>query len=383
MREFDLAKRATERLPALFTAELSAPKRYLVAVALTALALGLRLWLGPVNLGRPFITFFPAAALAAIIGGLGPGLLVAGLSAVLAVWLFLPPGQFGAWSVFIYLADEVLVCSAIEAMHRYYRHYSKAVSEMQAARDAADEARRTAENANAAKTVFLAATSHDLRQPFQAMRLFHEVLREKAGPELSPIVDHLGKAISSGEELLSAFLDLSVLDAGTIEVRKTVFPVDLVLAEVADDCGSMAEAANLRLRRVRSTAVVFSDRVLLRRIVRNLLVNAIRYTPEGGILIGCRRRDGKLIIQVADTGIGISRDKLDLVFNDFYQIGNQARDKSQGLGLGLAIVSRLGRLLGHSVSVASKLDKGSIFSVEVELMGCDATSAKPTVLSRS
>jgi signal transduction histidine kinase len=114
---------------------------------------------------------------------------------------------------------------------------------------------------------------------------------------------------------------------------------------------------------------VYTDRLLLKRILRNLVVNALRYTSEGAVLIGCRRRGDSVVIQVVDTGQGIPKDQLDLIFEDFYQVGNLARARTHGLGIGLAVVSRLSRLLGHPVSVSSVVGKGSIFSIQLQSHG--------------
>ncbi len=226
-------------------------------------------------------------------------------------------------------------------------------------------AKREAENANIGKSNFLAAASHDLRQPFQAMRLFHQVLEMQCGESLRPVVDQLGRAMDSGEELLNSLLDISTLDAGRVEPKLEPVEVAPLLEEVAGDCAKIAEAAHLRLSVVACNATVQSDRVLLKRMIRNLLVNSIRYTRQGGILLGCRRRGGHVLIQVVDTGIGIPADRQEMIFQDFYQVDNPSRDKSRGLGLGLAIVSRLGRLLQHPVRVSSRVGHGSVFSVEV------------------
>ncbi len=232
-----------------------------------------------------------------------------------------------------------------------------------AARTLADEARVEAERANRAKSTFLAAASHDLRQPFQAMRLFHQVLEGKAPPELTGIIEHLGKAMASGEELLNAILDLSVLDSGNVQPKPATFPINEVLEEITGECSGVAEAAGLRLRRVACSAKVTTDRVLLKRMVRNLVMNAIRYTRHGGIVLGCRRRAEGLEIQVADTGMGIPEDTLTHIFDDFYQVGNASRDRGHGLGLGLAIVDRLSRLLGLLVSVRSIPGRGTSFRI--------------------
>ncbi|MBC7907656.1 MAG: PAS domain-containing protein [Rhodospirillaceae bacterium] len=234
-----------------------------------------------------------------------------------------------------------------------------------------EQAKRDVEYANQGKSSFLAAASHDLRQPFQAMRLFHQVLETRCDETLRPVVQHLGTAMANGEELLSSLLDISTLDAGRVEAKITFMAIGPILSEVVADCSSVAEAAKLKLVAMPCRAVVRSDRVLLKRMIRNLLVNSIRYTKEGGIVLGCRYRGDHLVIQVVDTGIGIARERQEMIFENFYQIGNPSRESSRGMGLGLAIVSRLGKLLEHPVTVSSRLGHGSIFSIQVPLAGRD------------
>jgi PAS domain S-box-containing protein len=238
------------------------------------------------------------------------------------------------------------------------------VTGLKQAEAAMREAKIEAERANIAKSKFLAAASHDLRQPFQAMRLFYEVLAgQLTDPRSRHVASKLNEAMRGGEELLSALLDVSTLDAGTLRVSVEVFPLSEVIDRVVAECEPQAAEKGLRLRRVHTDAVVLSDRVLLARMLRNLVVNAIRYTREGGILVGCRQWGNALKIEVWDTGIGIPPEKQALIFEDFYQVGNEARDRSKGLGLGLSVVARMGRLLGHPVEVRSRLDKGSVFAI--------------------
>jgi len=239
------------------------------------------------------------------------------------------------------------------------------ITDRKQAEEALVRAKRQAEMANEGKSNFLAAASHDLRQPFQAMRLFHQVLEMQADESLRPVVDQLGRAMDNGEELLNALLDISTLDAGRIEPKVEAVEIRPLLEEVAADCASVAEAANLKLKVIPCNLTVVSDRVLLKRMIRNLLVNSIRYTQNGGILLGCRRHEAHVSVQVVDTGIGIPADRQDMIFEDFYQVGNPGRDKSRGLGLGLAIVSRLGRLLHHPIRVSSRVGHGSNFCIEV------------------
>ena len=238
-----------------------------------------------------------------------------------------------------------------------------------------------AERAVAAKSRFLAAASHDLRQPFQAMLLFHELLRGRlAEPLHLELCDRLGDSIRAGQELLTALLDISTLDAGIVTPKISRFPLQTSLEGLVAEFREQGALIGLTLRLVPTSAVVRSDRVLLDRILRNLLTNALRYGGRGRILIGCRRRGKRVEIQVWDTGIGIPPDQIDLIFEDFYQVGNPERRLAQGLGLGLGIVARTANLLGHAISVRSQPGRGSVFSVRVATAAegeAEAAEARP------
>lgn len=232
------------------------------------------------------------------------------------------------------------------------------------------EARAEAERANEAKSRFLAAASHDLRQPFQAMRLFHHLLDQQlADVRQREISRKLSEAMSGGEGLLNSLLDISTLEAGRITPSISEVPVREVLAQVTGELEPQATAKGLSLRVVPCSAVVRSDPVLLTRMVRNLLTNAVRYTRDGRVLVGCRRSGSHLRIEVWDTGPGIPADKLDAIFEDFYRLESGREGDGRGLGLGLSIVSRLARLLQHRASVRSWPGRGSVFSIEVSLAG--------------
>jgi len=223
---------------------------------------------------------------------------------------------------------------------------------------------RRADEANRAKTSFLAAASHDLRQPIHAMALFVAALKSKSrDPEARPIVDHLVASVEALEGLFDALLDISKLDAGIVRAEIGDFPLQPIFERVAQDCAADAEEKGLRLVVVPTRAIVTSDATLLERIVRNLVSNGIRYTKTGGLVLGCRRAGANVRIAVCDTGIGIEPAQLPQVFKEFFQVANPERDRAKGLGLGLAIVERLAQLLGHSVTVASVPGRGSTFSV--------------------
>lgn len=225
-----------------------------------------------------------------------------------------------------------------------------------------------AERANAAKTRFLAAASHDLRQPMHTIALLVGLLRERIRfPEVREIVDGIHASVRAMENLFGGLLDISRLDAGAVHVAPRAFAVDDVLRLVELYFAPQAAEKGLRLRVPRSRAVVRSDPALLERVIGNLVANAIRYTDRGTVLVGCRRRADGVVIQVWDTGHGIATEHLDQVFEEFFQLRNPERDRSKGLGLGLSIVKRSVELLGHELEVKSWPGKGSMFGVVVPL----------------
>ena len=231
------------------------------------------------------------------------------------------------------------------------------------------EALAEAHRADAAKTRFLAAASHDLRQPAQSLVMFVALLKNKlSGGPLATAITQMESAVGALTGMLAGMLDLSRLDAGVVEPRLATVNVADMLRNLASEYALCAEAVGLRLRlatgRKRS---VLTDSTLLERILRNLLENALRYTKSGGIVIGCRRHGALLRIEIVDSGIGIESLHLDAIFEELFQVGNIARDRSQGLGLGLAIVRRIARLIGAQIEVRSRPGKGSRFSVILPL----------------
>lgn len=226
-----------------------------------------------------------------------------------------------------------------------------------------------AENASRDKTRFLAAASHDLRQPMHALGLFVGQLRSKvATPEQIGIVKQIEASAEAMADLLDELLDISKLDAGVVVPRVLAFPIGPLLGRMAQDYAPVAAKKGIRLRVRPCDAVVASDPVLLERILSNLLNNALNYTPpQGGVLVACRRSGQRVRIEVRDSGIGIPPEEQKNIFREFFQVENAARDRSRGLGLGLAIVERLSRLLDHPVSLRSAAGRGSTFAVEVPL----------------
>lgn len=225
-----------------------------------------------------------------------------------------------------------------------------------------------AETANRAKSRFLAAASHDLRQPLHALGLFVASLRDKPiSDDVRRTVSHIEKSVTALQDLLDVLLDISRLDAGTVTPKLTNFPVYRVLSAMEAGYALHAEQKGVAFRTVPSSALVRSDPILLERILLNLVSNAVRYTERGKILLGCRRSGPNLRIEVWDTGVGIAPDQQRLIFDEFYRAGAQPADTERGLGLGLAIVERLAQLLGHVVTVRSEPDHGSMFAIEVPL----------------
>ena len=221
--------------------------------------------------------------------------------------------------------------------------------------------------ANQAKSRFLAAASHDLRQPFQALRLFLDMLSSRIGDGANrPLVDNALQALEAGEGLLHSLLDISTLQAGTVQARPTHFPLADLLDQIATEWRPQAAIKGVELRVVPSSLEVVSDPILLLRVLRNLTANAVRYTESGRILVGCRRlNDGGVRLEVWDTGPGIPKEAFGEIFEEFTQLGNPERDRTKGLGLGLAIVHRLAQLLGLEVTIKSTLGRGSLFRVHL------------------
>ncbi|MEE9271926.1 MAG: PAS domain-containing hybrid sensor histidine kinase/response regulator [Robiginitomaculum sp.] len=229
-------------------------------------------------------------------------------------------------------------------------------------------ARKTAEDANASKTRFLATASHDLLQPLNAARLFLGAVKtnDTGNEEIDRMVSKADHAIQSADKLLKGLLDISRLDHGGISAQPTILPLGPLLEDIYDEAYPMVKKANLEIRLVPTQLSVFSDPNLLTSILRNYVSNARRYTSSGRILIGARR-DGKekVRIEVWDTGRGISVDDQKRVFDEFYRLNASSFDNDRGIGLGLSVVKRMAGLLDASTALRSWVDKGSVFSVTV------------------
>jgi PAS domain S-box-containing protein len=241
-------------------------------------------------------------------------------------------------------------------------------------------AKAEAERANLAKSKFLAAASHDLRQPTQAMTLMMGVIKREVSdkPKVAAIVDTVLTSIKSLNTMLSGILDISRLDAGVIQPEIVRVDLDEIVSRLAHEYRPRATKQGLFLRCRLRGLYARTDAALLERILRNLIENALSYTAVGGVLIGFRQRGDKIRLDVIDTGIGIPDDKLTEIFEEFRQLNNPARASSRGFGLGLSIVARLAGLLGIEVQVRSRLGRGTRFSLLLPLDQTAEVAIEPT-----
>ncbi|KAA0589520.1 PAS domain S-box protein [Azospirillum oryzae] len=264
---------------------------------------------------------------------------------------------------------ELAVAEWASGGRRFFTGIMRDITERQRAENALRASKTEADRANLAKSKFLAAASHDLRQPMQALLLFQSALEgQLAGHPASRMMESMGQALGGMRMLLDSLLDVSKLDAGLITPKPMDTPIKALLERLGAEYHAQAIGQGLRLRVVGSNAVVRSDPILLERMLRNLIENALRYTERGSLLIGCRRHGDRLRIEVIDTGIGIEPAHQADIFEEFVQVGNPERDRTKGLGLGLAVVRRLARLLGHEVVIRSTLGRGSAFCVVLPLV---------------
>lgn len=245
---------------------------------------------------------------------------------------------------------------------------SHLLDQLRTEKELAEAARREAELANTAKSKFLAAASHDLRQPIHAQGLFLEaLLRTELTSHQQQLLANARAASEASSELLNALLDFSRIEAGVIEPQPQAFRLQPLLNKIEKDLAPQADAKDIIYRSRETGLIVHSDPILLELILRNLVSNAIRYTQTGGVLVACRRRGSHALLEVWDTGIGIAPEHQQEVFREFYQLGNPERDRNKGLGLGLAIAEGLTRTLGYQLSLASKQSRGTVFRLHIPI----------------
>jgi two-component system CheB/CheR fusion protein len=242
------------------------------------------------------------------------------------------------------------------------------VTERRRVADVLEAARRQAELGTVAKSRFLAAASHDLRQPLQTIALLQGLLaktveRDKA----QKLIARLDETVGAMAGMLDTLLDVNRIEAGTVHVESVNFPINDLLERLRDEFTYHAQSKKIIVRAVPCGLWIHSDPRLLEQMIRNLLSNALKYTKAGKILLGCRRHQGMVSVEVWDTGIGIPGEEVHAIFEEYHQVDNPARERSRGLGLGLFIVQRLADLLGHRIRVQSRPGKGSVFAIEIML----------------
>lgn len=232
----------------------------------------------------------------------------------------------------------------------------------------AEIARQQADEANTAKSKFLAAASHDLRQPIHAQGLFLDVLsRTSLSAQQHELVSNIRATSAASADMLNMLLDVSRIEAGVVHPRIEVFRLQQVLNKIEREFEPLANSKGLRYRSRETDLVVKSDPALVELILRNIVSNAIRYTEQGGLLVVCRKRGSQAVLEVWDTGMGIAPEQQEEVFKEFHQLGNPERDRRKGLGLGLAIAQGLAKTLGHELRLQSQPQRGSVFSLGLAL----------------
>ena len=284
--------------------------------------------------------------------------------------------QGNAFSLFqAAITLENRVRQRTDELHSLNRKLQQEIEDRRAAEAALEHAKLQAERANLGKTEFLSAASHDLLQPLNVARLTLDALVEfRHDAQSTALLALVDRSLEAAESLLSALLEMSRIDAGALTADLADVSIDPLLQHLADVYALKAEECGLRLRVIPCRTIVRTDLRLLERILRNLLSNALRYTRGGGVLLGCRLRGGALRVEVWDTGPGIPADRLEDVFKEFRRLEAPDAGNAGGMGLGLAIVDRLARLLDAPVSVRSRPGRGSVFAIDLPL-GDGARSA--------
>jgi two-component system, sensor histidine kinase len=257
---------------------------------------------------------------------------------------------------------------AVVAQIRLRYENEHLVQQLQRQNKVAEQARAQAEEASRAKSLFFAAANHDLRQPLHSLGLFATALRNGEVDEHGRrLIDQILQCTESLEQLFDNLLDISRLDAGQVAVKREVVPVNAVFDRLRSTFAVPAQDKGLSLSIRRSGAMVMTDATLLFRVLSNLVANALRYTENGGVIVACRKRGGVARIEVWDSGIGIPAEQHERIFEEFYQLNNPSRDRSRGLGLGLATVRRIVRLLDHPLRLRSAAGRGSRFTIDVPI----------------
>lgn len=355
---------------------------YVVGSGLSGLLWGL---LGVVvfDANEPVTTAFYIIVLAGMTAGSLPSL----SPKVLVYWAYavptMTPVMVHLWLTELIPAGSLMVGAYLAINMGYGRVLQKAYTETISQRFAnldlvekLSRQKQLAEQANDAKSRFLAAASHDLRQPLFAMQLFLDALSPKLTTEQqTELLNRARQSSNNLQELLDALLDISKLDAKVIEPSITHVDTQNLLTELQKEFSPQAFAKGLELQTAECGAWCKTDPVLLARLLRNLLSNAIRYTDSGWVKVHCEEQQDHVVISICDSGVGIAKENQQLIFEEFRQLHNPQRNRSEGLGLGLAIVSRLSQLLGHQITVESNLGHGSCFKLKIQRVA----ASQPTI----
>lgn len=299
----------------------------------------------------------------------------------LKLWL-MPDPMYGALAgisavyIVVLLAQARIGAHAARAAIHLRFENRDLIERLRVETNRAHEAHREAELANLAKTKFLAAASHDLRQPIHAQGLFIDVLSHTPlSPHQREVLASTRSAWLATSDMLNTLLDFSRIEAGVVRPNVRPFHLQNLLHTIENDLAPQADTKGLVYRSRETTLAARSDTTLVEMIVRNLVSNAIRYTERGGVLVACRRHGQGVVVEVWDTGIGIAlADQAD-IFSEFHQLGNPERDRNKGLGLGLAIAQRLAQTLGHALTMASSPGRGSVFRLGLPLAQAVAAEA--------
>jgi signal transduction histidine kinase len=279
----------------------------------------------------------------------------------------LPDG--GLVTTYTDITDAVMAERALESANETLeRRVQQRTEELTIVNGELKRAKAEAEEANTSKTRFLAAASHDILQPLNAARLYVSSLVERDRKEArADLAENIDASLEAVEDILTALLDISRLDSGALKPEFTSFQIGEMMRQLQREFDPVAREKGLELRFVIPSATIRSDRRLLRRLLQNLVSNAIKYTPSGKVLVGARRRGSKLQIQVLDTGLGIPQTKQKMVFREFQRLEEGAR-VARGLGLGLSIVQRIAQTLKIGLSLSSQSGRGSVFSIEMPIV---------------
>ncbi len=302
-------------------------------------------------------------------------------------------GALGAQTAFVMFIAMAMTLvlgrnyrAAFDKLSRLQWRTATLMEQLRVEKSLADAARRDAEVANRAKTQFFAAASHDLRQPLHAMSLFAEALRQRShDDEVIELVGSINASVDALEGLFSELLDITRIDTGGVEVKAADFAVADIFRRLRLHFAPTAFEKGLGLRFRGEHHHAHADPLLVERILRNLVSNAIRYTGDGGVLVACRRRGERLLLQVWDTGPGIREAEQQRVFEEFYQVPGSSKptpDQKKGLGLGLAIVKRLAGLMNEPITMRSVHGRGTVFTLELAV-GKPAPAPRESVPSKA